>query len=150
GVKAVTSAFPIPLDGSLINSRWGKEEAAADPSKFQQADAHIVLPGYFETMRSKLIAGRVFTEADNRPDFNGVVIDQLLAKKAFPGDRPSESGCSCALAHKRPNGSRSLAWWSTSGTSRSRPKGARRSSTPTASSATAPPATGCCASIAAH
>jgi len=85
-VKAVTAAEPIPLDGTIINSRWGKEEAVTDPTKFQQATLHIVIPGYFETMGTKLIAGRVYTEADNRPDFTGVVIDETMAKKAFPNE----------------------------------------------------------------
>ena len=85
-VKAVTAAQPIPLDGTIINSRWGKEDAAADPTKFQQASLHIVLPGYFEAMGAKLIAGRTYTDADNRPDFTGVVIDEKLAKKAFPAE----------------------------------------------------------------
>jgi putative ABC transport system permease protein len=35
-------------------------------------------------MRTPLIAGRTFTEADNRPDRNVVLIDRRLAAKAFP------------------------------------------------------------------
>ncbi|HTL04875.1 MAG TPA: ABC transporter permease [Gemmatimonadales bacterium] len=86
GVRAVTAVFPLPLDGTLINSRWGKEEAVTDPSKFQQANVHIVLPGYFEVMGTRLLAGRTYTEADNNRDFTGIVVDELLAKKAFPGE----------------------------------------------------------------
>jgi putative ABC transport system permease protein len=56
----------------------------ADPSKFQAADEQIVLPGYFETMRNVLIDGRTFTEADNAPNRKVVIIDQVLASKAFP------------------------------------------------------------------
>jgi putative ABC transport system permease protein len=84
GVRAVTAVFPLPLDGTQINSRWGKEEAVTDPSKFQQANVHIVLPGYFEVMGTRLLAGRTYTEADNRNDFTGIVVDDLLAKRAFP------------------------------------------------------------------
>jgi putative ABC transport system permease protein len=86
GVKAVTAVFPLPLDGTQINSRWGKEEAVTDPSKFQQANVHIVVPGYFEAMGTRLLAGRTYTEADNFRDFTGVVVDELLAKQAFPGE----------------------------------------------------------------
>jgi predicted permease len=88
GVQSATAVFPLPLDGQIINSRWGKEEAATDATKFQQANLHIVLPGYFDVASTKLIAGRVFTEADNRPDHMGVVIDQQMAAKAFPGENP--------------------------------------------------------------
>ena len=49
-------------------ARWGTEEAPADPTKFEQAIVHVVLPGYFDAMRTRVIEGRVFTEADNVPD----------------------------------------------------------------------------------
>jgi putative ABC transport system permease protein len=86
GVVAVTAATPLPLDGGIATARWGTEDALSDPSKFQQADVHIVLPGYFRTMRTRVIAGRTFTEEDNRPEFLGVVIDSDFAAKAFPNE----------------------------------------------------------------
>ena len=85
GVQAVTAANPLPLDGGVGNARWGTEEAVTDASKFQQANVHIVLPGYFEALRTRLIAGRPLAEGDNRPTATGIVIDELLAAKAFPG-----------------------------------------------------------------
>ena len=88
GVQSVTAAQPMPLDGLVANLRWGTEKAVTDPSAFQQADLHIVLPGYFSTMRTALLAGRDFTSADNRPDANLVIIDRVTAAKAFPGQSP--------------------------------------------------------------
>jgi putative ABC transport system permease protein len=84
GVQAVTAAYPFPLDGNSANLRWGTEAAVADPAKFRQGSARFVLPGYFETMRTTVISGRTFTEADNVPGAKVVVIDRLLAAKAFP------------------------------------------------------------------
>lgn len=86
GVQSVSAASPFPLDGRFNPLRWGKEDAQADPSKFQAADCELVLPGYFEAMHTKLIEGRTFTDADNDPMRNLVVIDDMLAKKAFPGE----------------------------------------------------------------
>jgi putative ABC transport system permease protein len=86
GVDAVTASFPLPLAGGFSPIRWGLEPALTDPSKFQAVDFQIVLPGYFEVLHTPLIAGRTFTDADNAPDRKGVVIDQLLAAKAFPGE----------------------------------------------------------------
>jgi len=84
GVEGVAGSFPFPLAGGFSPIRWGKQDALADPSKYQAADFQVVLPGYFNTLRTPLLAGRVFTDADNAPDRNLVVIDQYLAAKAFP------------------------------------------------------------------
>lgn len=84
GVENVSAAFPFPLAGGFSPLRWGLEPALADPSKFQATDWQIVLPGYFETMRARLIDGRTFAESDSAPDRKLVVIDQDLALKAFP------------------------------------------------------------------
>lgn len=56
----------------------------ADASKFQATDFQIVLPGYFEMMKTPLIEGRTFTDGDNMPGRNVAIIDDLLAQKAFP------------------------------------------------------------------
>ncbi|MBI3401881.1 MAG: ABC transporter permease [Acidobacteria bacterium] len=91
GVLGVTAALPLPLDGQLINGRYGREAAASDPAAFRQANYHAVLPGYFETMRTRLIAGRLFTDADNNRDPNSpkqLIIDDLLAARAFPNESP--------------------------------------------------------------
>ena len=86
GVVSVGAAGPFPLDGGTANIPWATEEAGSvDPSAFRQANFHTVTPGYFETMRVKVLAGRPFTEADNTPEQSSkVVIDELLAAQAFP------------------------------------------------------------------
>jgi len=86
GVEAVTASKPFPLAGGFDPIRWGMGTALADPSKFQAANWQVVLPGYFEVMRTKLIAGRTFTEADNVPDRPLVVVDEMLAAKAYPDE----------------------------------------------------------------
>ena len=86
GVKSVTASFPMPLAGGFSPVRWGGAEAKEDPSKFQAADFQVVLPGYFEAMGTKLLAGRTFTEADSTPDRNLLIVDQALAAKAFPNE----------------------------------------------------------------
>jgi putative ABC transport system permease protein len=84
GVQGVTAATPFPLAGGFNPIRWGTGEALADASKFQATDFQIVLPGYFELMRTPLLEGRTFTDDDNLPGRNVVMIDDLLARKAFP------------------------------------------------------------------
>jgi len=84
GVQSVAASFLVPLAGGYSTIRWGKEDALIDPSKYSAVDDQFVLPGFFETMRTPLLAGRTFTEADNAPDRSVVVIDDVLAAKAFP------------------------------------------------------------------
>jgi predicted permease len=88
GVTAVTLAGPLPLDGQDANMRWGPQAAANDPSLFRQATTHFIVPGYFEAMKARMIAGRAFTTADDVVGTRTVIIDDLLAAKAFPGESP--------------------------------------------------------------
>jgi predicted permease len=91
GVVDAAAALPLPLDGQLINGRWGTEAAVADPTKYRQANYHIVTPGYFETLRTRLVAGRVFSEADANIDPKTdqpkqIIVDDALAALAFRGE----------------------------------------------------------------
>lgn len=83
GIEKASGSNLIPLTGGYNPIRWGTEQALVDQSKFQAANFQIVLPGYFEAIRARLIAGRTFTEENNATDGKLVVIDDLLAKKAF-------------------------------------------------------------------
>ena len=98
GIESVTGSDLFPLAGGFSPVRWGTLDAGTDASKFQATDPEFVLPGYFETLHIPLIAGRTFTDADNAPipdavlqsnhpgsaGHDVVVIDEDLAKKAFP------------------------------------------------------------------
>lgn len=85
GVESVTAANRFPFEPGFFPVRWGTEEAQADASKFQAMDNAFVLPGYFDTMRIPLLEGRTFTDDDNLPKRDLVVVDDLLARKAFHG-----------------------------------------------------------------
>ena len=88
GVTAVTAAATLPFDGDGLawtGARWGTEEAIANPDKYQQGDVYTVIPGYFAAIRTRLIEGRAFTDADNLPNSTSIIIDRTLAQKAFPG-----------------------------------------------------------------
>lgn len=98
GIQSVTATDSFPLAGGFFPLRWGTLDAGSDASKFRAMDPAFVLPGYFQTMHIPLLAGRTFTDADNVPipdavlrsknpgsaGHDVVVIDEDLAKKAFP------------------------------------------------------------------
>ncbi len=86
GATGVTAGAPLPLDGTTQTARWGTATAVTDPSTFHQGNVHVVIPGYFGVMRTPILAGRDFTDADNTPKSQSVIIDDLLAAKAFPGE----------------------------------------------------------------
>ena len=44
--------------------------------------------GYFEAFRARLIAGRFFTDSDTRATEPVVVINETMARRAFPGESP--------------------------------------------------------------
>jgi putative ABC transport system permease protein len=86
GVESVAASSPFPLAGGFSPIRWGTGEALSDAGKFQAADNQVVLPGYFEAMRARLLAGRTFTDDDDLPGRNFVIVDDVLANKAFHGE----------------------------------------------------------------
>ena len=86
GVRGVTMATQLPLDADPSSGRWGREEARADPSLYQQAQFHFVPVGYFQTMRARLIAGRDFDASDEVEGANSIIIDDMTARMAFPNE----------------------------------------------------------------
>jgi putative ABC transport system permease protein len=52
------------------------------------ADYRLVSPDYFATMRIPLVAGRLFTDADDSTSQHVTIINETMAKKFFPGENP--------------------------------------------------------------
>ena len=102
GVTAVSAANSLPLDGFNPLSRWGTQEAVGDPARFHQANFIFVRPGYFDAMGTRLLAGRAFTDADNKPALRLLVIDQLLASKAFPHESAIGKRLLCRVTTPEP------------------------------------------------
>lgn len=84
GVLRASAISGLPLDGMLFNGRYGEEEALADPDAYRQAAYRAVLPGYFDVMGTRLLAGRTFTAADQADSARTVVIDEKLARTLWP------------------------------------------------------------------
>ena len=84
GVESVGASLALPLAGRplMAGLQWGDEEARANAAR--RAEGSTVLPGYFETLRTRVMEGRTFTGSDNAAGRNVAVIDEALAAKAWP------------------------------------------------------------------
>jgi putative ABC transport system permease protein len=85
GVAAVGGISHLPYD-HLPN--WGGPylaAAGADESTAPQADYRSVTPGLFDALGARLVEGRGFTEADDPSGDPVAVVDERLARRAWPG-----------------------------------------------------------------
>jgi putative ABC transport system permease protein len=81
--------YPNPPD----HARFWTNEYAYDPRTEEnwgtvESDNHVVLPGYLRALGARLLKGRELTWEDVKEGRRVVVIDDLLATKAFPGQDP--------------------------------------------------------------
>ncbi|MGD0296862.1 MAG: ABC transporter permease [Bryobacteraceae bacterium] len=86
GVENVSEALALPLGGGFRATNSATRPQATTLASSEGADFEQVWSGYFETLRTPLLAGRTFTEEDNALGRNLAVIDQLLAARAFPNE----------------------------------------------------------------
>lgn len=85
-VESVTATQALPLSQQMPLGPYGAEAASIDLQHLRQAYVQTVLPGYFETMRTRIVEGRAFTPADNADSAAVVVVDRVLAEKTWPGE----------------------------------------------------------------
>jgi putative ABC transport system permease protein len=86
GIESVGSASHVPFD-SIPN--WGSPYYIAegqDDATAPFADFRSVSPGYMETIGAALVEGRFFTEADGVNGQHVVIVDDLVAKRSWPGE----------------------------------------------------------------
>jgi putative ABC transport system permease protein len=86
GVAGVGAVSHLPFD-NIPN--WGNPyfiAAGQDPSTAPFADFRSVSPGYLETIGANLLEGRFFTEADREGSQPVVIVDDLLARRSWPGE----------------------------------------------------------------
>ncbi|MDQ3139071.1 MAG: ABC transporter permease [Gemmatimonadota bacterium] len=87
GVTRVGMISQLPLTGSGPLSPYAFDEATARNWEIVTADGRSVSPGYFAAMNTRLLAGRAFTWDDAVGKPSVIVIDETLARQAWPGQR---------------------------------------------------------------
>ena len=87
GVTGVGGISHLPYD-NLPN--WGGPyitQPGEDDSLAPMADNRAVTPGFFETVGARLVDGRFFSNDDDQRAQPVVIVDDQLARRAWPGER---------------------------------------------------------------
>jgi putative ABC transport system permease protein len=87
GVEAAALTNVLPLSGSNTDSSFaieGREMRPNEPGPDEEL--RDVSPDYFRVLRTPLLRGRFFTEADNADAPGAVIINEALAKKYWPNE----------------------------------------------------------------
>ena len=88
GVDSVGGSSSMPLTGPGAAGRYATEDNSADPEAFKQANYNFIKGDYFQTMQTPLLAGRLLNRDDELSARPIILIDELMAKRAFPDQDP--------------------------------------------------------------
>ncbi|HEY7513215.1 MAG TPA: ABC transporter permease, partial [Vicinamibacteria bacterium] len=89
GVESAALVRAVPLTGNYAEGGYlleGRPEP--EPGKVPQTQINIVTPDYFRTMGIPLREGRDFTDHDDADAPRVVVVNETLARLAWPGESP--------------------------------------------------------------
>jgi putative ABC transport system permease protein len=86
GVRSVGAVSQLPLGGGTSQAPYAYDDETAEHWERVTADARTVTPGLFGALGFRLAAGRPFDERDTAEGTRVVIVDELLAAKAWPGE----------------------------------------------------------------
>jgi putative ABC transport system permease protein len=86
GVEAVGAINQLPLDDVPNWSTTYAVRGASDDAQVTfEADARLVTPGYLPAIGARLVDGRLLDDGDDERGRPVVMVDELLARRAWPG-----------------------------------------------------------------
>jgi predicted permease len=88
GVKSASAGWPMPMSGNSASISFTVEGHPVAKADHPSEALGLALPGYFETMRIPLIAGRTFAAQDGPKGNPVAIVNQAFAKKYFAGVNP--------------------------------------------------------------
>ena len=88
GVQSVGAINASPLTGSGPQTPYAYNPETEQKWESISADWRVTTPGYFEAMGIRLPAGRFFNRTDDLSHPQVVIIDDTLAKEAWPHEDP--------------------------------------------------------------
>jgi putative ABC transport system permease protein len=87
GVESAGAISHLPLSGTALTDSWTTDLTKQPGWDQSVANYYSVTPGYFATMKIPIVQGRDFTDTEDTTGQHVIVIDETLARIAFPGVR---------------------------------------------------------------
>ena len=88
GVRSSSAISNLPLAVGFFTGPYAYDAATEESWGTLSADFLTALPNYFSTMGTRLTAGRDFDYLDSQDDRLAVIVDESLARQAWPGENP--------------------------------------------------------------
>jgi len=89
GVVAAGTNLCLPLQGRCSSSViQGVDDRRLGDREARGIGIHVVSPGYFQTLKIPVLAGRAFDDRDRVGAPKGVIINETAAKRFWPGVNP--------------------------------------------------------------
>jgi putative ABC transport system permease protein len=105
GVSSAAGTWQLPGKPGSDGGYWIDHPPALDPSvTAPQAVFSVISPGFLETLRIPLKAGRDFNDRDLYDAPFTVIINEALARKSFPGENPLGHVMFCGFDSWPPKG----------------------------------------------
>jgi putative ABC transport system permease protein len=86
GVESAGSIFQLPFTGSGAQMPYAYNAETSQKWESLSADWRPITPGFFPTVGARLLEGRNFTDADDANHPIVVIVDEMLARRAWPGE----------------------------------------------------------------
>jgi predicted permease len=86
GIQIVGAVSKVPLTGSGSQTPYAWDSETLHHWESISADWRSVTPDYFRSMGIRFIAGRAFNDQDDAQHPKVAIIDEMLARKAWPGE----------------------------------------------------------------
>jgi predicted permease len=84
---ALTNSIPLGQDFSM-NAIFAEGHVMQPGESILAPASLVVSPGYFETLRTPILAGRDFSDSDTDASQRVAIVDERLARRFWPGQDP--------------------------------------------------------------
>ena len=86
GVASATIASNFPLGGGLARTVFPEGQNEASGYRGTLTQLNDIVPNFFKTLRSPLVSGREFTDADRRDTTQVAIVNEAMARQFWPNE----------------------------------------------------------------